>query len=163
MEEVRRIASAALAKRAEAGIKVRQPLLLLKIRNPKSEIRNNRELCQILADEVNVKKVIFDSKGEGEIELDTAITPELKEEGIVREVLRMMQELRQKADFEPKDKVIFITELPENLKKVLQKNEKLIKQEVGAKVVEYKKSPKFKAEIATKFDEADIWIGVRRA
>ena len=33
MSEIRRIASLALAKRAEAGIKVRQPLAALKLKN----------------------------------------------------------------------------------------------------------------------------------
>ena len=73
----------------------------------------------------------------------------------------MVQDLRQKAGFEPKDKIILITELPKNLKNIFDKNEKLIKEEVGAKKIEYKRSSKFKAEISTKLDEADIWIGAR--
>ncbi|MBI2033580.1 MAG: class I tRNA ligase family protein [Candidatus Liptonbacteria bacterium] len=157
MEEVRRIASVALAKRAEAGIKVRQPLRRLTVKGKGV----GRELAAILADEVNVKEIVFNPKLKTDLELDTAITPELKEEGIVREIVRMAQDLRQKAGFKPKDAIVLMAELSGGLKSVFQKNEKLIKQEIGAKEVEYKKSEKFKAEIATKFDEVDIWMAVR--
>src|SRR4030042_7178287 len=76
MAEARRVASLALELRGKEGIKVRQPLSELRIKN--SELRDKKELLGILADEINVKKIIFDSKISGEIVLDTKITPELK-------------------------------------------------------------------------------------
>ena len=43
------------------------------------------------------KKVIFDEKiSDNEVELDTEITPELKEEGELRELIRGLQDLRKK-------------------------------------------------------------------
>ena len=39
----------------------------------------------MIKDELNVKEIIFDDKISGEVELDTEITPELKEEGDLRE------------------------------------------------------------------------------
>ncbi len=161
MAEARRLATLALAKRAEAGIKVRQPLASLKIRNPKSEIRNNKELLNILKDEVNVKEIIFNKNLKEEIELDTNITHELKEEGWLREFTRMVQEFRQDAGLEPKDKIILLVEAPEELNYVLNKFEELLKKEVGAKIIDYKRSEKFVAELKTKFDGQDLWIGLR--
>ncbi|MEK7065892.1 MAG: class I tRNA ligase family protein [Patescibacteria group bacterium] len=106
MKEVRHIASSGLEARAKVGIKVRQPLSSLKIRNPKSEIRNNKEMTQIIEDEVNVKMVEFDDTLTEEVMLDTTISDNLREEGQMRELVRELQELRKKKGFSPHDRVI---------------------------------------------------------
>jgi isoleucyl-tRNA synthetase len=159
METVRLVASLALAKRAELGIKVRQPLQELKVRS--HELRN-KKLLEVLRDEVNVRKITFDSKVKDEIELDTEITHELKEEGWFRELVRLTQGLRQDAGLEPKDAIIFVTELPKELRFVLQKNEKLFKKEVNAKAIEYRRSDKFEAELETKLGQWPVWVALRR-
>jgi isoleucyl-tRNA synthetase len=105
MEQTRNICSLGLQKRAEAGIKVRQPLASLQIRNPKSEIRNNEELLNLIKDEVNVKEIIFGAKTENEVELNTNITPELQEEGLVRDFVRSIQVKRKEMGLTPKDKI----------------------------------------------------------
>ncbi len=160
MAEVRRLASLGLAKRAEAGIKVRQPLQKLKIKNQK--LKTNKDLLAVLAEEVNVKEVVVDSKMKGEIELDAAITPELREEGILREVVRMVQELRQRAGLKPKDEMILSAVFPAEIRLVLGKKEELLKKETGAREIEYKKSEKFDAEETTKFEDKEIWLAVRK-
>jgi len=162
MAEVRRLASLALAKRAEAGIKVRQPLKQLKIRNEKLEIKGKPQLLELLKDEVNVKKVVFDTKTKDEVELDTHITPELREEGILRELTRTIQDLRQKAGFKPKDKIILMMQLSKEMADVVSKNEKTLKSEVNAKEIQYKKSAKFNAEIETKIENQNIWVAVKK-
>jgi len=162
MSEIRRLVSLALAKRAEAGIKVRQPLAKLSIKYQVSGIKLEKGLLDILKDEVNVKKIVFDKKIKDEIELDVAITPELREEGILREVVRMVQDLRQKAGLRPKDKIILMAELPEEIRRALSKKEKVLKAEVGAKKVEYKKSSKFNAETSTKLENQEIWLAVMK-
>jgi len=162
MEEVRRLTSLALAKRAEAGIKVRQPLKQLKIRNEKLEIKGKPQLLELLKDEVNVKKVVFDTKTKDEVELDTHITPELREEGILRELTRTIQDLRQKAGFKPKDKIVLMVELPQEILPAVSKNEKTLKVEVNAKEIQYKKSAKFNAEIETKIENQNIWVAVKK-
>lgn len=160
MERVRQIAAMALAKRAESGIKVRQPLAALKIRNPKPETLN-RDFLEILKDEINVKEIILDKNLKEEIELDTAITSELREEGLVRELARTVQELRQKAEYKQKDKIALFVEAG-SLTPVLEKHAGVIKKEVNAKTVEFKKSDKINAEITTKLEDVEIWVGVRR-
>ena len=83
MEEVRKIVSLGLEARAKAGIKVRQPLKKFRIKNLK--LKNNEDLIKLIKDELNVKEVVFDDKILlGEVDLDTKITPELKEEGGVK-------------------------------------------------------------------------------
>ncbi|MDP2599019.1 MAG: class I tRNA ligase family protein [Candidatus Liptonbacteria bacterium] len=162
MAEVRRLASLALAKRAEAKIKVRQPLAKLRIKNLESRIKNDKKLLEILADEVNVKEVVFDASINDAVELDTAITPMLRREGIVREVARMIQGLRQDAGFKPADKIVVMFEAAEEIKKAIIENEAGIVSDVGAKAVEYRKSDKFDAEEATKIDNQDVWVAIRK-
>jgi len=99
MEKVRNICSLALQKRIEAGIKVRQPLLKLKI--PKYKLEE--ELLELIKDEVNVKNVVLELK-QG-VELDTKLTKELEEEGMVREFIRSVQAERKKQGLTPKDRI----------------------------------------------------------
>ncbi len=159
MEEVRRLASLALASRAEEKIKVRQPLSRLKVKSSKSKI--DRNLLEILAEEVNVKEIVSDAKLKNDIELDIAITPELKEEGILRDIARALQELRQKAGLRPKDKIAAILELPDVFRVIVERNEKIIKSDVGAASIEYKKN-KFDAEEIIKIEGNNCWLAVRK-
>jgi isoleucyl-tRNA synthetase len=159
MAGIRRLASLALAKRAESGIKVRQPLSELRIKN--YELRNNEELLKILADEINVKKIVFDGKIKEEVELDTKITAELREEGILREFIRLVQGLRQEAGYKPKD-VIYLFVSAGDLDAVLNKNLNLLKKEVGAKNIEFRRTDKFDAGEETKIDGSKIWIGIKK-
>ena len=170
MAEIRKISSLALAKRAEIGIKVRQPLAELKVKNlrprrislglKKSKI--NKELLEILKDKVNVKKIVFSPNIPNDIELDTVITPAFKEEGIIRDFVRAIQELRQEAGLKPGQDMELVLVLPEELKTIVSRNEKFLKSEVSAKIINYKKSEKFGAESETKIDGVPVWIGIKR-
>ncbi|MDO8558961.1 MAG: class I tRNA ligase family protein [bacterium] len=86
MIKVREIVALALAERAKAGIKVRQPLASLLVPD-----KIDKELSELIKDEVNVKKIIFSNA----LILDTKITPELKKEGELREIIRNIRDLRK--------------------------------------------------------------------
>lgn len=103
MAEVRKMVSLGLEARAKAGIKVRQPLSVLKVKCKKSKI--SEELVELIKDEVNVKQVEFDEKLENEVELDTTITPELKLEGEARDLMRALQNWRKESNLDPKEKI----------------------------------------------------------
>ena len=60
------------------------------------------ELLDLIKEEVNVKEVKFEKGGKEEVILDTKITPALRQEGWVREFIRMIQDARKDAGYEYK-------------------------------------------------------------
>jgi isoleucyl-tRNA synthetase len=111
MTEVRKAVSLGLEKRSTANIKVRQPLSEVRIKS--ATLKGKDELTDLIRDELNVKSVVIDPTMANDIELNTELTAELKEEGLVRDVLRFVQDLRKKAGFSPKD-VAVLRCVPEN-------------------------------------------------
>lgn len=96
MEITRELVSLGLMERQKANIKVKQPLRSLTINK-----KLPKEFLELIKDEVNVKDVVFGDA----ISLDLEITPELKQEGYFRELLRFVQSLRKDADLSPDEKI----------------------------------------------------------
>ena len=103
MVQLRLLVAKALALRAKAGIKVRQPLRQLKIQGKSSDY--SAEILEVLKEEVNVKSVVFDAAMKEEMGFDFILTPELKEEGMVRDIIRRIQEMRKAANLTPSEKI----------------------------------------------------------
>ena len=95
MEIVRRIVEIGLAKRDEAGIKIRQMLSGIRVTLNQAEL--STEYQKLIIDELNIQKITWQKTTENkiEIELDTKITPELKQEGVKRELIRSINMLRK--------------------------------------------------------------------
>lgn len=102
MEKTRKVVEQGLAKRDEAGIRVRQPLCKLQTANCKLQ----KEYLQLVKDEVNVKDIVCKG-GEGDlsVDLDLELTPELIAEGICREVIRTVNAMRKKNGLTIKDRI----------------------------------------------------------
>lgn len=111
MEEVRRLVSLGLEARAKVNMKVRQPLRAMYILN--KDILKSVELKSLLIDEVNVKEILKNSSKE-EVALDSTLTPELKREGLVRDLIREIQDKRKELKLEPKDKIVVEIKMPES-------------------------------------------------
>jgi len=118
MEVVRKIVELGLAKRDEAGVKVRQPLSQLRITNYKLQ----NDYVDLVKDELNVKNVeCAEGSGEIVVELDLELTEELRLEGVKREVVRFVNALRKDAGLSIQDKVnIYWQSDGENLKKAME-------------------------------------------
>ncbi len=131
MERIKEISSKGLKERADAGIKVRQPLSALKIPSSQfSDLKEKEDLLKLAKEEVNVKEVVFDGEKE-EVELDKEITPELKEEGMIREITRLIQNLRKKGGLVLEDEVELFYE-GEDFKELFSKWEDHFKKEATA-------------------------------
>ena len=80
---------------------------------------------------------VFSGEGEIGVILETKITPELKKEGYVREVLSKVQNMRKDKGFEVLDKINLYVAGSEELESVIKENEELIKHDTLAKKVVY--------------------------
>jgi isoleucyl-tRNA synthetase len=100
MNEIRSIVTQGLQLRAEAKIKVRQPLSGISIKRGVSG-----DFETIMREELNVKSIFVDENQGETIVLDTTLTPELKLEGQAREIIRCIQEARKEAGFDVSDRI----------------------------------------------------------
>lgn len=104
MEAVRELITKGLSQRAEAGVKVRQPLASAKTVLPFDVTEPDRkELVEIMKEELNVKEIACDVGKEPMILLDTELTDELRHEGMARELIRRIQNLRKTSGFNVDD------------------------------------------------------------
>lgn len=93
MARVRSLVEQGLARRNELGIRVRQPLSVAYMKEGGRIER--ADLVELLGDELNVKTIKFVAGGDRDVDYDTEISPELKREGIARELKRQIQDLRK--------------------------------------------------------------------
>jgi isoleucyl-tRNA synthetase len=82
-------------------IKVRQPLSSLRYAGKK--LGSFYE--QIIAEEVNVKRVVHVKSSSSSVQLDKTLTEELKREGFVRELIRLIQSARKNAGLNIDDRI----------------------------------------------------------
>ena len=130
MAKTREIITAGLAERmkkteSEAQIKVRQPLAKLVYAGEKLDDFYE----QIIMEEVNVKSV---EHGEALV-LDKTLTPDLLEEGKIRELIRFVQAARKKAELNVDDRIKLMVsmEVPEAYQGMLMNEvlaEELVKE-----------------------------------
>ncbi len=99
MSMVRALVRLGLAQRALHKVKVRQPLLRVFI----SGAERCEDLSELIRDELNVLEVRISSEKELSVRLDFHLTPELVEQGIVRDAIRAVQEGRRVKGVKPNE------------------------------------------------------------
>ena len=171
MNITRELISVGLAQRAEAGIKVRQPLASVTVSNifdigeTSSTLKHYQDIIQ---EELNVKEVRFkivDKKNDDlEVDLDTKITETLELEGLMREIVRNVQQIRKKIGLEVSDRIkLIVVSDSTKIQKVLNDKElkSVIMKETLSEVADF--NTESSAEHNAKIDNAIVGITIKKA
>ena len=114
-------------------------------------------LLSVSRDEVNVKRIAF---GE-QFHLHTEITPPLKEEGMMRDFVRHVQEMRRDSGMKPKEKISLHIAGDKTFERVLEQRKKLVLRLTGATHLVIGGKRQFRVERELMIDSAKLWVGIR--
>ena len=167
MNALRTAVNDGLSKRASEGIKVRQPLASVKLINTISQdtpAEVVQFLIDIAKDELNVKSVeiVTDSESESvqpSVVYDLTITPELKREGLMREIVRHVQSARKQAGLQIDDRIVLsISSDDSEISQAIDAFADVIKSETLAVELNsvVKESEKYDAKIEGKLVEISL-------
>ena len=81
------------------------------------------------------------------VEIDTNITPELEEEGTLREIIRGVQAERKAQKLVPQDKISVRISAPEKEKLIIEKNKGILLKQFRAKEIFVEKGDVFSVKI----------------
>lgn len=145
MESDRKLITEILNLRTKSKVSLRQPLL-----NFYSQ--NTVNFPELVLDEVNVKSISnqkdfkdFVSSEDGFIFLNLEITQELKDEGVVRDFVRKIQDLRKNNGLRVEDRIKLFYSESDISPILIDKNRQMLEKKVNA--VEFIKSEETKIEI----------------
>ena len=154
MDNLRTFVNEGLSIRAKNQTKVRQPLASVTI--PENGKVFNFD--DILKEELNVKSVKT-----GTFALDLKITPELKREGMMREVIRQVQNTRKATGLNVDDRIVLtLNTRDDELEKAIQENQEEIAKETLATSVRVN-TEKSNSKLPVIIDGVELFIDIKKA
>ncbi len=167
MEVVRKIVELGLAKRDEAGIKVRQPLGKLKVKSRKLKV--GEEYIDLIKDELNIKIVetqnfvSFSGENDIKVELDTRLTNELKQEGIKREIVRTVNSMRKNIGLTINNRIVLFWQSEnQNIIQAIKKYSNDIRGDVLADEIKNEKSDMIDIQKEINLDNGILFLGIKK-
>jgi len=159
MQAVREVVTQGLAQRADAGIKVRQPLAKIQLGQ---DWAIGDDYNAILKEELNVKaiEIGFTPESKRLIKLDTTLTDELRAEGLVREVIRHIQTTRKQIGLAVEDRIeLELATTDQALRNAIETHQKLVAAEVLADKIDFVESTE---ATPVKIDQYQLGISIRK-
>jgi isoleucyl-tRNA synthetase len=162
MAFVRDVINEGLSVRATSGLKVRQPLQSVSVGGVDEHLGEDlAELTPIILEELNVKELKKTKTTDREVSLDTKLTPALKREGMMREVVRNVQNARKQAGLDVDDRIeLSLSTVDEELRKAIAEHKEVIAAETLAKTVEFDQT--YEHESSCAIDGAPLTIALQK-
>ncbi len=175
IKSIREIVALGRMLRNQANIKIRQPLLTLWVNSPIKDVKNLVRYEDYISKELNIKEIIFgeipEKEKEGivfaeaenfELALDTNLTDELLERGILRELEHKIQMLRKEAKLDYTDRITLYYQGSERIKNIIESNKKELAEEILAISIDEGEIPEeiFKRKISLAGEE--LFIGFKK-
>jgi isoleucyl-tRNA synthetase len=95
------------------------------------------------------------------VAIDTEISPELREEGLAREIIRRIQDFRKQADFEISDRIKLVYKASSGLSSAITKHRNYIMEEVLALEMEEGEPESGMFSSTTKFEGEEATLGLK--
>ncbi|MNX10905.1 Isoleucine--tRNA ligase 2 [compost metagenome] len=154
METVREYVNAGLSIRAKERMKVRQPLASVTVPQRGEFV----DFEDILTEELNVKTIIV--KPGSDVALDLVITPDLKREGLMREVIRHVQNARKNAGLNVDDHIsLSLSTESDELLKAIHEHGVVIAAETLADTVT---TASYSYEAVVKVEGAEMTVSLQK-
>ena len=115
----------------------------------------------LLIDMAQTEGFVSDGDNTITVVLDTKLTPELIEEGFVREIISKVQTMRKEADFQVTDKIVISCKGNEKIEELIRANADQIKSEVLAVDVKFDEANGYVKEWS--INGENVTMGVERA
>ena len=163
MDFVLSVVNEGLSQRAKQSLKVRQPLNSVEIGGASEDLLNNsHEYEWMILEELNIKTIKWNKNAEFSVLIDTKVTPELKIEGIARDLVRAVQNARKNNGLNVEDRIVLrISTENELIEKAVNNLKDIIETETLASYTD----DSFDDEnvVEEKIDGSKVKISLRKA
>ena len=157
MGQARAIVSRVLEAREGAGRPIKQVLGNMIVWVPSGEISD--EYKSVILDEVNIKTIEI-KKGELKVEVDMTLTSELVREGMARDIVRRVNQMRKDAGFTIQDRIsLKIYSDSNEVKNMFDEHAETIKESALASSIVFEKDELVPNNQSFRAAEQDIWVG----
>jgi len=161
MADVREVINDGLSQRAAAGLKVRQPLAKVIVTGANFG-EDEKELVPIILEELNVKEWENKSGSTKSVTLDLEVTPKLHREGMMREVVRNVQNARKEAGLNVDDHIKLSLSSPDDvLRQAINEHHETIASETLANVLVFDQT--FEHENSCTVENAALTVSLEKA
>ncbi|MBP7018079.1 isoleucine--tRNA ligase [Candidatus Saccharibacteria bacterium] len=156
MNKARDYITEGLSIRAKESIKVRQPLACATLPKLPDAYKD------VIKEELNVKQVIWHDSDDTKVILDLTLSEELKAEGIMREVIRQVQNFRKASDLEVDDHIeLSLSSTEQTISKAIEHHSAEIKAETLANSLNSEGA--YEHATAKKISGFDLSISLQKA
>jgi isoleucyl-tRNA synthetase len=131
-------------------------------------LRVNGEPVEILPEEVEVRAqaragYAVASEGAYLAALVTELTPELEQEGLARELVRRVQDLRKQAEFDIADRIVLYYQASPKLTEAIGKYKEYIMGETLSVVLKANEAPAGLPSATDSFDGEEITVAIEKS